>query len=240
MLFISILIGCASLLYATAGQVGGTAFLAVMTFASFPTAEMRPTALFLNVIAASYATWQLHRRGAIDWCLLRQVVPASLLTAFIGGLIVLEGRIYFTLVGVLLIGSACLMMFKRGADSSKATPVRPLQAIFIGAITGLLSGLSGVGGGVFLAPQLVAFGWTSPKHAAELSPPFILCNSIIGLIGALASGQNLAHGATVYALWALAGAALGTAIGARWMSEQATRYALSSIIIFAGIRLLLR
>jgi hypothetical protein len=72
-LFLTSLIGGVSLLYATAGQAGGTAFLAVMTFAAFPATQMRPTALLLNVVAAGYATWRLHHKAAIERKLLLQV-----------------------------------------------------------------------------------------------------------------------------------------------------------------------
>jgi len=106
-------IACVSLLYAEAGQAGGTAFLAVMAFASFPAIEMRPTALFLNIVAAGYATWRLHQRAAIDRIILVRVTVPSLATAFIGGLLVLSGRMYFILTGLLLVAAAELIAFKR-------------------------------------------------------------------------------------------------------------------------------
>jgi uncharacterized membrane protein YfcA len=196
------LIGFVSLLYATAGQAGGTAFLAVMAFAAFPATEMRATALLLNIVAAGYATWQLHRRAAID----RKV----------------------------------LLPFKQTADTATARPVRLGPAAAVGAGAGFISGLTGVGGGVFLTPVLIALGWATPKREAQLSPPFILCNSILGLAGILLAGQQPAPGTFVYSLAALAGAVIGTAIGRRWMSERGTRYVLAVILLFAGIRLLFR
>jgi uncharacterized protein len=107
------LIGCVSLLYATAGQAGGTAFLAVMTFAVFPAAEMRATALLLNIVAAGYATWRLQQRGNIDRKMLLPLTAPSLVAAFLGGLYVLGGHAYFVLTGLLLVAAAALMVFKR-------------------------------------------------------------------------------------------------------------------------------
>src|SRR5271156_4432765 len=78
-------IPCVSLLYATAGQAGGTAFLAVMAFAAFPAAEMRATALLLNIVAAGYATWRVHRK-AVDRKMLLPLTVPSLVAAFLGGL----------------------------------------------------------------------------------------------------------------------------------------------------------
>jgi uncharacterized membrane protein YfcA len=91
------LIGCVSLLYGTVGQAGGTAFLAVMAFAAFPATEMRATALLLNIVAAGYATWRLHRRAAIDRKMLLPLTMPSLVAAFLGGLLVLGGHAYFVL-----------------------------------------------------------------------------------------------------------------------------------------------
>lgn len=239
-LLIASLIGCVSLLYATAGQAGGTAFLAIMAFAAFPSAEMRATALALNIVAAGYATWRLHRRGAIDRKMLPRLTIPSLVTAFLGGLLVLEGRVYFIVTGVLLVAAALLLVFRRTADTIEVRPVQLLPAAGMGAGAGFISGLTGVGGGVFLTPLLIAFGWASPRRAAALSPPFILCNSVVGLAGVLLAGQKLAPGTVVYAIGALAGAMIGTSIGLRWMSERATRHVLAAILLFAGLRLLFR
>jgi uncharacterized membrane protein YfcA len=161
-------------------------------------------------------------------------------TAFAGGLLVLGSQAYFVLTGLLLITAATLLVFKRGADKVGARPVRLLPAACAGAGAGFLSGLTGVGGGVFLTPLLVVLGWASPRHAAALSPPFILCNSVVGLAGVSLAGQRLAPGTLVFSGAALLGAGIGTAIGRRWMSERTTRYVLAAILLFAGLRLLLR
>jgi hypothetical protein len=160
--------------------------------------------------------------------------------AFVGGLLVLNGREYFELTGLLLIAAAVLMIFKREADSVETGSVMVFPAALAGAASGFLSGLTGVGGGVFLTPLIIALGWASPKRAAALSPPFILCNSAVGLLGVLIAGQRLTSNMPLYAVGALAGAVLGSAIARRGMSQRATRYVLAVILMFAGLRLLLR
>ena len=234
------LLASVSLLYATAGQAGGTAFIAVMAFAAFPAAEMRPTALLLNVVAAGYATSQLHQNGALDQKALWPLTLPSMAAAFVGGLLVLNGREYFELTGLLLIAAAVLMIFKREADSVETGSVMVFPAALAGAASGFLSGLTGVGGGVFLTPLIIALGWASPKRAAALSPPFILCNSVVGLLCVLIAGQRLTSNMPLYAVGALVGAVLGSAIARRGMSQRATRYVLAIILLFAGLRLLLR
>ena len=239
-ILVAAFMGCISLLYATAGQAGGTAFVAVMAVTEFPAAEIRPTALLLNVIAASYATWRLYRSAAINGKMLLLVTIPSMVAAFGGGLLVLSGQMYFSLTGLLLVVAAVLMIVRRGADEVEAQPVKAFPAATAGTACGFLSGLTGVGGGVFLTPLIIALGWASPKRAAAISPPFILCNSAFGLVGVLIAGQKIPAAASLYAVAALVGAVIGSTIALRWMSERTTRYALTVILLFAGLRLLLR
>ena len=233
-------IGCVAFLYAMVGQAGGTAFLAIMALAEFSPMEMRPTALLLNIVAAGYTTWRLHQRRAIEWKLLLRLTAPSVATAFLGGLLVLRNSVYFVITGLLLIVAAGLMLLRKRVDEAPGRPIRPLPAAVVGGVAGLLSGLTGIGGGVFLTPPLIALGWASPKRAAGLSPAFILCNSAVGFVGVLLAGQRVASGIGVYAVAAFAGAILGTTASLRWMSESATRYILAAILLFAGIRLLFR
>lgn len=101
-----------------------------------------------------------------------------------------------------------------------------------------MSGLTGVGGGVFLAPILIALHWASPKQTAALSTPFILANSAVGLVGAMYVGQMPSKSTWLFALAALVGAMLGTTIGVRWFSHTMTRYVLAAILGSAGLQLL--
>jgi uncharacterized membrane protein YfcA len=181
----AILFGIVSLLYATVGQAGGTAFLALMAFAAFPPSEMRPTALALNIVAAAYSTWVFNREKIVDWRKLRPLLLSSLPTALAGGFIVLDERVYKTTTGVVLFLAGASMILRRD-DAAAPDRVTPLWGtVSVGAVVGLVSGLTGVGGGVFLAPTLIGLGWASPKQTAALSAPFILANSAVGLVGAL-------------------------------------------------------
>ena len=99
----ALLFGVISLLYATVGQAGGTAFLALMAFAAFPSAEMRPTALALNIVAATYSTWVFNRNRVVDWQKLRPLLLSSIPTALVGGFIVLDESVYKTTTGVVLL-----------------------------------------------------------------------------------------------------------------------------------------
>ena len=231
-----------SAVYASVGQAGGTGFLAVMAVAGVPVDQLRPTALAMNVVAASYTTWRLQALGLIDGRRLLALAVPSLPAAFVGGLIALPAGLYATVTGGLLIAAALLMVMRpREAKWTGAVPERGMTAglSLLGAVAGLLSGLSGIGGGVFVAPALIVLGWARPREAAGLSAPFIFGNSVTGLAGALLAGQPLAPEFPLYAAVALLGAALGTVFTQR-VSERAIRVLLAGIVSIAGVRLLSR
>lgn len=227
-----------SLFYATVGQAGGTAFLALMAFASFPANEMRPTALLLNIVAASYSTWLFNREHLVDWARLRPLLLASVPTAFIGGFIVLDELAYKGVTGLVLLSAAAILALRRTRDGEPDRQTPLWGTIGIGAAVGFLSGLTGVGGGVFLAPALIALRYASPKRTAALSAPFILANSVIGLAAVMYAGQMPTTTTWLYALAALLGAVFGARIGLRLLSQTMTRYALAVILGAAGFQLL--
>jgi len=234
----ALLFGAVSLLYATVGQAGGTAFLALMAFASFPSNEMRPTALLLNIVAASYSTWLFNRGSLVDWVKLRPLLFASLPAALVGGFIVLDERFYKAVTGLILLFAATILALRRAHDAEPDRPTPFWGLTGIGAAVGFVSGLTGVGGGVFLAPPLIALHWASPKQTAALSPPFILANSVVGLAGALYAGQTPTAHTWLFVFATLAGAMIGTIVGLRWLSQTTTRYMLAMILGVAGVQLL--
>jgi hypothetical protein len=89
-----------------------------------------------------------------------------------------------------------------------------------------------------LAPTLIALRWASPKQTAALMAPFILANSTVGLVGVLFAGQFPSLHLKLYAVTTLGGAIVGTAIGLRWLSQDATRFIMAGILLAAGTQLL--
>ncbi len=227
-----------SLIYATVGQAGGTGFLAVMAFAGMPADQLRPTALSLNVVAAGYATWRLHMERSIDWPLLLRAVGPALPAAFVGGLITLESGLYYSVTGCLLLFAAAMMVVRLGPAQRTTMPLLGMGVV--GAVAGFASGVTGIGGGVFLAPVIIGLGWVTARQSTGLSAPFILANSVAGLLGALLAGLQPALETPLFAIATLAGAVVGTAIGLRFMSERATRATLAIVLVAAALRLLTR
>ncbi len=236
---LAFLFGAISLLYATVGQAGGTAYLALMAFAAFPPGEMRPTALALNIVAAAYSTSVFKRKRVVDWSKLKPLLLSSLPGAFVGGLIVLDEHLYKATTGVVLLLAGVAMIFHRERVDEPDQQTAVWGACLAGAIIGLISGVTGVGGGVFLAPVLIALNWASPKQTAALSAPFILANSIVGLVAVLYAGQHPWPHLALCAAGALGGAIAGTAIGLKWFSQATTRYVLAAILLAASVQLLI-
>jgi uncharacterized protein len=141
----AIFFGVISLLYAMVGQAGGTAFLALMALAAFPSTEMRPTALALNIVAATYSTWVFNREKVVDWRTLRPLLLSSLPAALIGGFIVLDERVYKTTTGVVLFLAGGAMIFRRDSVAAPDREAALGGIVGVGAVVGLISGLTGVG-----------------------------------------------------------------------------------------------
>lgn len=161
MIFLTAWMAIVAALYATAGQAGGSGFVAVMTFGGFSPADIRPISLVLNIVAASYATLQIHRAKLADWPLLGALLVTSVPAAFLGGTIILRGAVYFGVTGTILLLVSALMAVRK--PQTGAVPVRQGTALIAGAVTGLASGITGIGGGAILSAILILFAKASAK-----------------------------------------------------------------------------
>ena len=231
-------IAAISILYGSAGQAGGSGFVAVMSFASLPVGTIRMVAFGLNIVAAAYATVRVHRARLVDWRLLTGLVITSIPAAFVGGLLAPDGKLYFAITGMILFAVAILMV--RQPQSQGGGNISNVVILVLGGVTGFASGISGVGGGVFLSALLIIFCHMQPKNVVALSPPFILFNSAAAFIGGLLAGQRIPIAAAPLALAALLGSIGGVAIGFRWMSGQAVRYVLALILLSGSVQMILK
>jgi uncharacterized membrane protein YfcA len=230
-------------LYTSVGHAGASGYLAAMALMGIAPAVMKPTALALNILVAGLATarWTDNGRKLNVYSLLPLVV-GSVPAAWLGGAIQLSNENYRLLVGLMLLAAALKFLWQpkleAGADED-AVNVPWLPGIFVGASVGLLSGLTGTGGGIFLTPMLLLFGWAGARQASTLSAPFILLNSIAALAGNISSVQSLPAEMPILVAAAIAGGVLGTQIGVRWVSTTTLQRLLGAVLLIAAGKFLL-
>ena len=233
----------AALLYASVGHAGASAYLAIMGLFGVAPDAARPTALALNVFVASFVTYRFWRSGHVSWRSLAPFLLGSIPFAFLGGALPIAPGLYKKLVGIVLLFAAAGMALTArraaGAETSRAAPRVPAApAVGIGATIGLVSGLTGTGGGIFLSPVLLFAGWAQTRAASGLAAPFILGNSIAGLAGSFARLAAVPSSLPVWIGAVVVGAAIGSEIGSRRGRIELLRSALALVLFIAGLKLI--
>lgn len=240
-LLLTALMFVAALLYSSVGHAGASGYLAAMALFGLAPEVMRPTALALNILVASLATYRYTRAGQNDLKLLVPFVVASIPAAFVGGLIHVPHGVYKPLIGIVLLFSAFhLARTARKAPMSDRVTVRPKMAVALvtGAGLGLLAGLSGTGGGIFLSPLLLMMRWAPTRSVSGIASTFILLNSIAGLAGTTFSIGSLPQALPLWAAAVLVGGLIGTHLGTKKLSIPGIRYLLALVLIVAGGKML--
>lgn len=225
-----------AVLYSSVGHGGASGYLAVMAFAAVTPAVTRPTALILNVFVASIAFFQFWREKHFDWKIFAPFAITSVPFAFLGGMIQLPTNIYKIILGAVLILAAIRLAINLKSENEPHAP-NILLALIIGAILGFLSGLVGVGGGIFLTPVLLLMNWTETKKAAGISALFILVNSISGLAGNFAQVKQLSSAVFVWIFAAVIGGIIGATLGSKRFNSLTLRRVLAIVLLFAGVKL---
>jgi uncharacterized protein len=226
-----------AVLYSSVGHGGASGYLAVMALLAVAPEVTRPTALILNVFVASIAAFQFYRQGYFSWKIFLPFAATSIPFAFIGGMIILPTTVYKGVLGVVLILAALRLAWKFTAAVEPHTP-NILIALLIGAVIGLLSGLVGVGGGIFLTPVLLLMDWSETKRAAGISAMFILVNSISGLLGNYEQVVKLPSNVWFWIAAAVVGGFIGSTLGSKRFDSLMLRRVLALVLAFAGIKLI--
>lgn len=237
-LALTLLIFAAALLYSSVGHAGASGYLAAMALFGLAPAVMKPTALTLNLVVATVGTIRFARAGHFDWKIFAPFAALSIPMAFIGGMMKLPVTTYKFILGAVLLFAAWRLVVKPAAVGG-LKPVSIPQALLFGAGLGLLSGLTGVGGGIFLSPLLLFLGWAEVRKTAGVSVAFILVNSAAGLLGHLASVKNIPAEIAWWAPAALLGGLIGAELGSRRLAPLTMRRLLSVVLIVAGVKMLL-
>jgi uncharacterized protein len=238
-LIIALLFFAAAALYASVGHAGASAYLAVMGLFNFAPAVMKPTALALNILVAAVATAKFYRAGLFSWSLFWPFAIVSIPAAFIGGAVMLPARWYNLVVGVVLLYAAAWMFRSALRPLIMETNPPPLWAALVaGVAIGFLSGLTGVGGGIFLSPLLLYMGWAETRATSGVAAPFILVNSIAGLLGHFSSVAQLPPNIPIWGVAAVLGGWIGASYGSKRAPAPVLRQLLSLVLVVAGVKLI--
>ncbi|ACH39163.1 membrane protein DUF81, putative [Citrifermentans bemidjiense Bem] len=226
-------------LYSSVGHGGASGYIATLALFSVAPAAFKPTALVLNLVVAGVATCIFFRAGHFSWRLFWPFAVTSIPCSFIGGYLSLPDHIYKPLVGLVLVASALRLSFH---SERKTEPVRHPSmpvAFLAGALLGLLSGLTGVGGGIFLSPLLLLLNWGKVREVSAVAALFILVNSAAGLLGHLSSLQQIPSFVPPLAFAALSGGVIGSYLGSARLPVAGIVKALSLVLMVAGFKMLL-
>ena len=185
---IVVLFFCAAILYSSVGFGGGSSYLAILAITGLAFIQVRAISLLCNIVVVSGGTYIFAQNGHYNW---KKVLPLAALSvpfAFLGGYLKISETLFFILLGSVLILAAFFMWLSKYVVSEVSDGTKlntKLKDSAIGGLIGFISGMVGIGGGVFLAPFLHLVQWDTPKRIAATASVFILVNSLAGLLGQL-------------------------------------------------------
>lgn len=229
-------------LYTTVGHAGASGYLAIMAIAGLAPDVMRPTALALNILVAAITVYRFRRARYFAWGGLWPFLLGSMPLAAFGGALRLAAGTYYLMVGTVLLVSAGVLVWRvygTGFRSDEqGLSINRVLAVPVGALIGLLSGLTGTGGGIFLSPVMLLAGWAGPKSAAGIAAPFILVNSVVAIVAGSVTAGKLPVELPWFAAATAAGALAGTWLGLSKLSQRGLIVTLAVVMLVAAGKLI--
>lgn len=239
LIWIAALMAIAAALYSSVGHGGASAYLAIMALFSVAPEVMRPTALALNLVVASFAAARFALRGQTNYRLLAAFAVTAVPAAYLAGGIKLPPEYYRPLLGIVLALAAVRLFWQpERLDIREVKAPSFFVALPAGAALGLLAGLSGTGGGIFLSPLIILMGWENARRTAGVSALFIVLNSAAGLLGNLASVRQLPPELPWLALAVFLGGLAGTWLGVAKLPRHRLLQMLAVVLAIASYKLL--
>lgn len=235
-----------ALLYSSVGFGGGSSYLAVLALFGLEFKFLRAISLLCNITVVSNGSLQYFKKGFLDFKKVLPLVLMSIPMAFLGGKLPLTEKTFFILLAFTLFVAAILVWFQpwliKQSMSWKLSSENVLINLIIGGIIGFISGMVGIGGGIFLSPVLFILDWDEPKKIAATASFFILVNSIAGLAGQFQNSE-LAMDWT-FALVLMASVALGgfigTYLGTSQLRQDTVRKGTALLIAYVAYNLMMR
>jgi len=230
------LILLAAVLYSSVGHGGASGYIAVMALYGLPSAVMKPAVLAMNICVTTVVFVRLYRAGHFNLPLFLPFAVGSIPLAYLGGTQQIDEPIYQIIVGAALLIAAVRLFAEPGDRPATGTP-KFWISLPVGAATGYLSGLTGVGGGIFLSPILLLLRWTDMRTNAAIAAAFIFVNSVAGLMGFATQSSPWPPDLPVYALAALIGGIVGSELAVRRVAPARLRKVLGVVLVIAGAKM---
>ena len=242
MIILSILFFVTALIYSSVGFGGGSTYLAILLIWGVPYTIFPVIALVCNIIVVSGNSINFIRSKNININLLFPYLIGSIPFAFIGGSITIEKSLFeILLFCVLLVAGIFLLIESKSFNKEKIkiNQIPRLISISIGSIIGFMSGLVGIGGGIFLSPLLFLMKAGYPRHITSSASLFILINSIFGIAGQLTKDQVLDQVINYWPLFltVLIGGQIGSLLNIKFLSNKILALITSFLVIFVAIRM---
>lgn len=237
-IWLLMVIAVTAILYSSVGHGGASGYLAVMALFGLDPAIMKPAALAMNIFVTVLVLSHTYRKRRFDWRLFNPVIFASVPMAFIGGAYTLQSSVYKNIVGLLLL-FAVWRMFSQSKDFIILRKPNPWITAPVGGMLGFVSGLTGIGGGIFLSPLLLLFRWTDVKGSVPIAAAFILFNSIAGLSGYFSTGGNWPSGIPLLVGVAATGALIGSRLTVYKLAPEGLRYMLGLVLVAGGVKMIM-
>ena len=242
MIILSILFFVTAILYASVGFGGGSTYLALLLIWNIPYHIFPIIALLCNILVVSGNSFNYIKAGNLNLKLLIPYLIGSVPLAFIGGSLPIEKNIFeiFLFIVLAIAGTLLLINFKSYDDNESTYRNIPVViSIFIGGILGFISGVVGIGGGIFLSPILFLIKAAKPKHIVTTASLFILINSVSGIIGQLTKNIVLSDISNYWYLFLMViiGGHIGNYLNLKIFPTRLLALITSGLVLFVAIRM---
>lgn len=231
-----------AVLYAAVGFGGGSSYLAILALTGIVFTQIRATALLCNIVVVSSNIFLFYHQKKIDWKKILPLIALSTPLAYLGGYLKIEQQFFFILLGFTLLFAAITMWISKRIVTSneKKSITKPLKNVGFGGIIGFISGMVGIGGGIFLAPLLHLTNWDTPKKIAATASFFILINSVAGLLGQYSNPDVIIdwHLTSLLLVAVFIGGQIGSRISTNYLTPIQLKKATALLIAFVSIRIL--
>jgi uncharacterized membrane protein YfcA len=242
--YLVILFFTVALLYASVGFGGGSSYLAILALSSIAFTEMRAIALFCNMVVVTGNVFLFYKEKIIDFKKIIPLITFSIPMAYIGGYVKITEQLFFILLGFTLLFAAITMWISKKITSEKEMTNHSnfLKNSGFGGLIGFISGMVGIGGGIFLSPLLHLTNWDTPKKIAATSSVFILVNSLAGIGGQLSNPNFTVNWylTSILLTAVFIGGQIGNKLSSKFLTPILLKKATAVLIAFVSIRILLK